>query len=168
MQKQIIHIPHELLSPSESRDFEGEFASASLSHCGNTFSAESKCTWDVSISNIGGGVLYIEGNVECTFLTQCVRCLEDASIDITGTIEGYCKTRSSAVLPDDIGDDECVEYSEDHTIDIAPLILGAITLELPLQPLCSPDCAGLFEYCDKIEETSDSQSPFSVLKDYKF
>jgi uncharacterized protein len=113
-------------------------------------------------------LLFISGVVNGNFNTQCVRCLEDATVSVKGTIEGYCKLKDKAKLPEDIGDDECAILQNDKTIDISPLVEGALVLELPLQPLCSENCKGLFEYCDHIEQNSDSKNPFSVLKNIDF
>jgi DUF177 domain-containing protein len=58
------------------------------------------------------------------------------------------------------GDDE-VYLIEDDFIDLAPLAHDAIFLDLPLAPLCRPDCAGLCPQCgiDRNEATCDCQAP---------
>ena len=47
------------------------------------------------------------------------------------------------VYPDsDATEDEASRLDGD-LIDLEPLLRDAIVLELPFQPLCAPDCAGL-------------------------
>ena len=36
---------------------------------------------------------------------------------------------------------------DDDVIDLEPLVRDALLLELPLAPLCAPDCAGLCPTC---------------------
>ena len=61
---------------------------------------------------------------------------------------------------------------EDAHIDLQPLIREYALLEIPIRPICKPDCQGLCIVCGLDlnknncghEQTSEG-SPFSVLKD---
>lgn len=72
---------------------------------------------------------------------QCVRCLEDLDLAIsTDFTELYAfdqrkATESELVVP------------EDGKIDLAPLVREYLLLEMPINPLCKPDCAGLCPQC---------------------
>ena len=44
-------------------------------------------------------------------------------------------------------DEYAVSFFEGDGIDIAPALLQALLLELPMQPLCRPDCKGLCPDC---------------------
>ncbi len=162
-----IRISNELHTPSESKDFEGEINLDDFTISGATFKPCSQCTWSVNISNTGSGVLFISGKASCDLGSTCALCLEDTTLNINGTIEGYCKLKDSAKLPDDIGEDECVVLEEDGTIDLFDLIKSAITLEIPLQVVCSENCEGLTQYCDHFEREA-LNTPFSILKNYDF
>ena len=70
---------------------------------------------------------------------------------------------------------------EDHIIDLSPLLVAALSLELPHTPLCDDECKGLCAgcganlnveecTCEKTEEEEDEfhPNPFSVLRNIKF
>ena len=119
--------------------------------------------------NGGEGYLFVTGNVTGKLNTKCVRCLEDASVEIDSEVEGYVKYKTCAKLPEDVGDDECVHLEDGKYIDISTFLSGAVTLDLPIQPLCNENCKGLFEFCDREDsEEADVQHPFDVLKNFDF
>lgn len=73
--------------------------------------------------------------------SECVRCLSsiDQSLDIDFT-ELYAftprsVTESGLLLP------------EDSHIDLAPLVREYMLLEIPISPLCRPECKGLCLVC---------------------
>ena len=169
MQSVKVQISKEVLSPSNCQNFEGVLPSASLNFAGNYFQGRGPLTWNVSVVNGGEGYLFVTGNVCGNLKTQCVRCLEDAIVEIDAEVEGYVKVKGDAKLPDDVGDDECVRLEDGKFIDLTTFLEGAVTLALPIQPLCSENCEGLLEYCDN-ETSVDSnvQHPFEVLKNFSF
>jgi len=64
------------------------------------------------------------------------------------------------------GDERAVDDEESYLIehgfiDLAPLAHDAILLDLPLAPLCRPDCQGLCPYCggDLNDVACDCQAP---------
>jgi uncharacterized protein len=71
----------------------------------------------------------------------CVRCLTDfdQSLEINFTELYAFSTRSTSesglILPDD------------GYIDLAPLVREYMLLEVPINPLCTPDCRGLCPIC---------------------
>lgn len=72
---------------------------------------------------------------------ECVRCLEsfDQPLEIDFT-ELYAftprsVTESNLILP------------EDGHIDLEPLVREYMLLEIPISPLCTPDCKGLCPVC---------------------
>ena len=169
MQSVKVQISKEVLSPSNCQNFEGVLPSASFNFAGNYFQGRGPLTWNVSVVNGGEGYLFVTGNVCGNLKTQCVRCLEDAIVEIDAEVEGYVKVKGDAKLPDDVGDDECVRLEDGKFIDLTTFLEGAVTLALPIQPLCSENCEGLLEYCDN-ETSVDSnvQHPFEVLKNFSF
>ena len=169
MQNVKVQISKEVLSPSNSQNFEGVLNSATFNFAGNEFKGCGPLSWNVSVINGGEGYLFVTGSVAGKLSTQCVRCLEDASVEIDSEVEGYVKFKPDAKLPEDVGEDECVELEDGKYINLATFLEGAITLDLPIQPLCNETCEGLFEYCDKeTTEEADVQHPFEVLKNFDF
>jgi uncharacterized protein len=79
--------------------------------------------------------------MHATLFTDCARCLtifpQPLNIDFT---ELYAcaqrfTTESGLILP------------EDGNIDLEPLVREYMLLEVPLNPLCKPDCKGLCPVC---------------------
>lgn len=85
--------------------------------------------------------LVLQAHFDCVIKTDCVRCLDEAEIPLkTQFDELYAFTTKSVsesglILP------------EDGHIDLEPLIREYLTLEIPIQPLCKPDCKGLCAEC---------------------
>jgi len=117
--------------------------------------------------NIGrtpqGLVVQADFSAQTTF--ECVRCLTDFEhhLDWSFTelyaFDARSETDSGLILP------------EDGHIDLAELLREYALLEIPISPICKPDCQGLCIECgqnlnekDCGHRPDDSDSPFSVLK----
>lgn len=163
-----IRISNNLLTPSCTERFDGVVDLIALTFAGNKFVSTEPVKWRVSVVNGGEGFLFVEGKVKATLKTECVRCLEDAFFEVDSEIEGYAKLKEDVKLPADVEEDECV-FVHNNVIDISRFIEGAVCLDLPMQPLCSENCEGLFEFCDHDELNEEPlQTPFEVLKNYEF
>ncbi len=110
--------------------------------------------------------LIVQGNFRGTLTLACVRCLTEFEFDLKWELtELYAfnkksMTESGLILPDDA-----------H-IDLAPLLREYALLEVPIKPLCKPDCKGLCTVCgENLNETDcghhpeQGDSPFAALKD---
>jgi uncharacterized protein len=97
---------------------------------------------------------------------ECVRCLEtyDQALkwEVTDlyAFDKRSITESGLLVP------------EDGQIELAPLLREYALLEIPIKPICKPDCKGLCPVCgealNKAEcghAGSGSDSPFATLKD---
>ena len=40
-----------------------------------------------------------------------------------------------------------VVYVEDHELDTEPLLFEQVQINIPMKPLCRPECAGLCPHC---------------------
>lgn len=171
-----LHIPKDLFEPAATRRFEGDAPTFDVRMGGDQVVFEGPSHWQVDVTNTGGALL-VSGTVESSATCACARCLEDATYDVTGEIEGYYLIAGEDADIDGVEKDEFETLPDDETIDLAPLIQGALVLEVPQVPLCKDDCAGLCPQCGKnlnegacdCEPISDdaSSSPFAVLKDLK-
>ncbi|WP_327101169.1 DUF177 domain-containing protein [Nocardia vinacea] len=99
---------------------------------------------DLQLQAVSEGVL-VTGTVAASTAGECSRCLEP----FTGTAE--IRLTELFAYPDSATeqtteDDEIYRIVDD-TIDLETVITDQIGLELPLQPLCTPDCAGLCPEC---------------------
>ncbi len=72
---------------------------------------------------------------------QCVRCLEDIDLALsTDFTELYAFDQRTTT-------DSELLVPEDGNIDLAPLVREYLLLDLPISPVCKPDCAGLCPQC---------------------
>lgn len=85
--------------------------------------------------------LVLQAKFKSTMKMECVRCLTETTVDMeTEFNELYAFTKrsmseSGLILP------------EDGHIDLEPIIREYMTLEIPIQNLCKPDCLGLCVEC---------------------
>jgi uncharacterized protein len=109
--------------------------------------------------------LLTQGDFEAEIITECVRCLKPflyhAHWQFTELYAFSRKslTESGLLLP------------EDHHIDLAPLTRDYALLEIPINPICSPECKGLCPVCGEDLNLRDCghrpyslESPFAVLR----
>lgn len=120
------------------------------------------------IVNIGrtpqGLVLQADFSAETTVM--CVRCLQDFNQELDWSFtELYAfdkrsETESGLILP------------EDGHINLAEMLREYALLEVPISPICKPDCQGLCTECgqnlnemDCGHSPEENDSPFAKLKD---
>ncbi|WP_024806509.1 DUF177 domain-containing protein [Nocardia sp. BMG51109] len=99
---------------------------------------------DLTLQAVSEGVL-VTGTVSAPLAGECSRCLEPFTdrIDL-GVTELFAYPDSATERTTE--DDEVYRLVDDR-IDLQPVVVDAVGLELPLQPLCEPDCAGLCAEC---------------------
>jgi uncharacterized protein len=109
--------------------------------------------------------LLVQANLQALFPTECVRCLADTEQTLhTEFTELYAFTargtsESGLILP------------EDGHIDLGPLLREYFVLEIPINPLCRPDCHGICAVCGEpqgdqfhVHEVETSDPRLAVLK----
>ncbi|RBO96761.1 YceD family protein [Nocardia puris] len=99
---------------------------------------------DLQLQAVSEGVL-VTGTVSAPTAGECSRCLESFtdSVDLHVTeLFAYPDSTTEQTTEDDE-----VYRMADDLIDLEPVVVDAIGLALPLQPLCGPDCAGLCPEC---------------------
>jgi uncharacterized protein len=92
---------------------------------------------DVTLESVLGGVV-VTGTVTAVWQGECRRCLEQA----TGRLVANVKELYSDDADLELGYSTTAEW-----LDLEPLAHDACILELPLAPLCGPDCLGLCPDC---------------------
>ncbi|MBI3161986.1 MAG: DUF177 domain-containing protein [Chloroflexi bacterium] len=110
--------------------------------------------------------LVVQAEFSAETALECVRCLTDFdhALDWEFTelyaFDSRSETESGLILP------------EDAHIDLAVLIYEYALLEVPISPICKPDCQGLCVECgqnlnemDCGHSQEDNDSPFARLKD---
>jgi uncharacterized protein len=106
--------------------------------------AGSEVELDVQLQAVSEGVL-VTGTVTAPTAGECGRCLDPFSGEVELNLTELFAYPDSAT--EQTTDDDEIHRLVDDTIDLEPVIIDAIGLELPLQPLCSQDCAGLCPEC---------------------
>lgn len=180
-----ITLPPSLSTVAESEEFEGVFALDVLKAGPDLYSFQEPLRWEVTVSNTGDALLAM-GTVEGCATTSCARCLDSFELDLFGEVEAFYLFSEECAMAEELDEDEYELLDESHVIDLAPHLLAALRLELPLVPLCDDDCAGLCETCganlnheacscparEEEPEQNDvpggADNPFAVLKGYEF
>jgi uncharacterized protein len=109
--------------------------------------------------------LLVQVKLQARILSECVRCLQDFTqnlqVDFTDL---YAFNRRSMADAD-------LLLPEDMHIVLDPLVREYMLLDVPIGPLCRPDCKGLCPICGEnlnevaCDHTQDSGDPrLSVLK----
>ena len=94
----------------------------------------------VRVGRTKTGIL-TQAEFQAQVLIDCVRCLESyTQILMTSFSELF------AFNKEDVTESGLI-LSEDGYIDLAPLAYEYLLLEIPIQPVCSPDCRGLCPIC---------------------
>ncbi len=89
---------------------------------------------------VQGGVL-VEGRIETQIELVCVRCLEPFLFDTTFDLE------ETIGLPGRRRPGITYTLTPEGRFDIAPLLREQVWVEVPIKPLCRPDCHGLCPVC---------------------
>lgn len=109
--------------------------------------------------------LFVEGKFGGTISLECVRCLCDYIQPLSWEFSELFAftdenvTESGLLIPDDA-----------H-IDLQELVHDFALVEVPIKPICKPECRGLCMECGQNLNEKDcghrpeNGSPFSVLKD---
>jgi uncharacterized protein len=85
--------------------------------------------------------IYLSGELTSKIGQQCVRCLEDAEVPLTLQIDELF------YYPPGTAPQGSFVVGENGFIDLAPLVRELAWLDVPIQPLCKPDCQGLCVEC---------------------
>jgi uncharacterized protein len=92
---------------------------------------------DLELERIAEGIV-VRGELATSWSAACSRCLEPVTGDVAVHVDELFETVPL----------EGETYPlEEGVIDLEPMVRDALLLELPLVPLCRPDCAGLCPTC---------------------
>ncbi|WP_332519435.1 YceD family protein [Speluncibacter jeojiensis] len=99
---------------------------------------------DLRLESVVEGVL-VTGGVRADTEGECSRCLEPTSGELELSLTELFAYPDS--VTDETTDEDEAHRVVDELIDLEPVVVGAVGLALPLQPLCSEDCLGLCPEC---------------------
>ncbi len=100
---------------------------------------EAPVSVNVTLQSHPGGIT-VRGQIEVAWHGICRRC----SVPVTGDL--HLKVHERYRDQEGLVDEETYPIEQDF-IDLSPLVHDAVFLELPLAPLCRPDCKGLCAQC---------------------
>lgn len=95
---------------------------------------------DLRLESAVEGVL-VTGTAVVDVAGECVRCLAPVRDRIEVDLQELF------VFPGRDADEEEASRLHGDLLDLEPVLRDAVVLELPFQPLCRPDCAGLCPEC---------------------
>ncbi|MDD2619739.1 MAG: DUF177 domain-containing protein, partial [Syntrophomonadaceae bacterium] len=131
------------LHPQESEKFHVEAVGRDefLKELGGRFIAPVKV--DLLITN-NHRVFDVQGQVQTILELVCSRCLGEVSLPVNCD---FClRMVDSTYSTDNTNEDEMILLDQD-IFDLEPYVEAAIFMNLPLNPLCKPDCKGLCPGC---------------------
>jgi uncharacterized protein len=116
---------------------------------------------DLSVSDFSGqarltrtnqGVL-VQSKFEGKVTAECVRCLNEFGQTLTAEIDELF------TYPPDKADDSQTTISEQAILDLRPMLREVLLLDMPIQPICKPDCLGLCPYCGENRNEVECSHP---------
>jgi uncharacterized protein len=112
------------------------------------------------------GVLFTGGFTAHTTL-ECVRCIKPFEQELRWSL-----TEAYALRANGVSESELM-VPEDAQIDLEPIIREYALLEVPINPICRPDCRGLCPVCgqdlnvlDCGHRAASDGSAFAALRDF--
>ena len=103
----------------------------------------------VRFTRTASGVL-VDVHARGTVVMECVRCLNPAvqHIEVRFRDEFHSRIDVTTGTPLPQPDEEDPFYLDElHMADVGEMLREYVLLELPMQPLCRPDCRGLCPEC---------------------
>jgi uncharacterized protein len=99
---------------------------------------------DVRLESVTEGV-YVSGTAFARLEGECARCLDPLTDEITIEI-GELFAYPHSITDETTEEDELPRVVDEY-VNLEQTVRDALVLELPLAPLCRPDCAGLCVEC---------------------
>ena len=123
-------------------------------------------TGQVRVTNARQNVV-VRGKAKTTVVLQCSRCLGDFGfpvdliLDVVVPLSTFNAHLGALRVSDDGADgmelspEDIALLFQEHALDVDELVRQAIVLEIPIQPLCEPNCPGLPEAQAYVEREAD-------------
>ncbi len=119
------------------------------------------------------GIL-VQCDISTTVELECSRCLEPFAYPVSVHFEEEFLPTVNVLTgaPVESADDEALRIDEHHVLDLTEAVRQYLLTEIPLKPVCRPDCQGLCPFCGKeqvngsctCEEDATGPSPFAALQ----
>ncbi len=99
---------------------------------------------NLRLESVVEGVL-ISGTVISRAVGECARCLDEFTRPVGADLRELFAFPGSITAQ--TTDEDEIPVIADDMIDLEPLVRDEIVTQMPLAPLCRPDCAGLCSVC---------------------
>ena len=129
----------------------------------------------IRLRNVGGALI-AEGEASTRVKVPCARCGTEFSLTVEASWETtYRRGPEGSAGTVGIGEDGETEWTffEGSAIDVTPDVIQALSLALPMKPLCRPYCRGLCPVCGQNLnegscscETQTVDPRWAALQDY--
>ncbi len=123
------------------------------------------------------GNVFVAGDLKARIKLVCGRCLKEfEEAIVTSFTDFFVRGRQEEKEKEELrAEDLEINYLTGHELDTNEIILGQISLEVPMKPLCTPVCKGLCPKCGadlnvgecKCPKDEKTDSMFASLKDFK-
>ena len=86
--------------------------------------------------------------------------MDDIELDVDVTFQELFAYADRAAHFDEVGDeDEDQRVIEGDMLDLEPVVVDAVVLSLPFQPVCRPDCPGLDPESGELRDAEADAAP---------
>ena len=99
---------------------------------------------EIRLESVTEGI-YVSGTAHAALAGECARCLDPLTDEITVEVAELFAYPDS--VTDETTDADELPRVADDQVDVEQIVRDALVLDLPLSPLCRPDCAGLCVEC---------------------
>jgi uncharacterized protein len=97
--------------------------------------------------------ILVQGKFEADVNIECMRCLNEFDTQVEVEVEDQYRPSIDVITGLPVAEDETDEgtlvIDQNHILDLGEALRQQILVSLPMYPLCSEDCPGLYEYLDK-------------------
>ena len=123
------------------------------------------------LESVREGIL-VTGTASAVGTAACSRCLDPVEVDLTADLQDLYAWNAEEAEVDEFG--ERGPHLDGELLDLRPAVRDDLMLEMPLAPVCDPECPGLCPQCgarlaDEPNHAHDSGDPrwaaLSALKD---
>lgn len=101
------------------------------------------------------------------FSLDCARCLEPfewpVEVDFQEEFLPSISLATGAPLP--TSEDDALRIDERHVLDLKEIARQYLTIAIPIQPVCRPDCAGICPGCGADLNTTPCRCETGVVSD---
>lgn len=148
--------------PLRSAWLAGELAA--LGEAAHGLSAPEKDGTVEVFADKSGADVIVRGRIVGGLLAECSRCLGPAPIAVDAELAVLLTAKGKGIRDivdsDDLSPDELdKEFFTGDVIDLGGLVREHLLLEVPMQPLCRPDCPGIVPVAHKVPPVGAFEKP---------